>query len=418
MTSETIDGDRRAYRQLVIAGTVGNVMEWYDFAVYGYFVRPISQAFFPASSETASLLAAYGAFAVGFLMRPLGAAVFGHVADRIGRAYSLIWSIVAMAVPTFLIGLLPTYQEVGLAAPLLLLLCRILQGFAVGGEYIGSVVFLMERAPPAQRGIAGSWPSVGCIFGFLLGSTLGAAIYGVMPHADVLAWGWRLPFLIGVGVSLTGYFIRRRIRLDQPPSHEGFPLVQAFRRHPVQMVQAVGLSVVNGVGFYLMFSYIVTWLQLYAHVTPHVSLLINSINMAIMMPVTLWGGWLSDRIGRRPVMVVSAAALVLLTWPSLLLMHSGLPVEVFLGQLVFCVLVGVYTAINPVIVAEIFPAAERSSAASVTYNVTLAVAGGTAPIVAIWLIDKTGNPMAMAFYVILAAALSTAASLWVRRPDD
>ena len=180
------------------------------------------------------------------------------------------------------------------------MLCRILQGFAVGGEYIGSVVFLMERAPAGRRGVAGSWPSVGSIFGFLLGSTLGAAIFGAMPHADVFAWGWRLPFLLGVAVGLTGYLIRRRIRLDEPPSREGFPLAQAVRQHPVQMFQAVGLSVVNGVGFYLMFSYIVTWLQIYARVTPHVSLLINSINMAIMMPVTLWGGWLSDKVGASP----------------------------------------------------------------------------------------------------------------------
>jgi len=415
MTSETIDGGRRDYRQLVIAGTVGNVMEWYDFAVYGYFVRPIGHAFFPADSETASLLAAYGTFAVGFLMRPLGAAVFGYVADRTGRAYSLIWSVVAMAAPSFLIGLLPTYQEVGLVAPLLMLLCRVLQGFAVGGEYIGSVVFLMERAPPGQRGVAGSWPSVGSIFGFLLGSALGAAVFGAMPHAEVFAWGWRLPFLLGVAVGLTGYFIRRRIRPDEPPSREGFPLAEAVRRHPVQMVLAIGLSVVNGVGFYLMFSYIVTWLQIYARVTPHVSLLVNSINMVIMMPVTLWGGWLSDKVGSKPVLVVSAAGLLVLSWPSLLLMHSGVTVEIFLGQLVFCVLVGVYSAVNPVIVADMFPAAERSSAASVTYNVTLAVAGGTAPLVAIWLIDTTGDPMAMAFYLMLAAAISTTASLLVRR---
>ncbi len=412
--SGTADGAGRAYRQLVIAGTVGNVMEWYDFAVYGYFVRPIGQAFFPAHSETASLLAAFGAFAVGFLMRPLGAAVFGYLADRIGRAYSLIWSVAAMAVPTFLIGLLPTYHEIGLAAPLLVLLCRILQGFAVGGEYIGSVVFLMERAPTGRRGVAGSWPSVGSIFGFLLGSILGAAIFGVMPHAEVFAWGWRLPFLFGVAVGLTGYLIRRRIRLDKPPASVGFPLAQAIRTHPVQMFQALGVSVVNGVGFYLMFAYIVTWLQIYAHVKPHVSLLINSINMAIMMPATVWAGWLSDKVGRKPVLVVTALGLVVLSWPLLAVMHTGALVDIFLGQFIFCLLIGAYGAINPVVISEIFPPAERSSAASVTYNVTLAAAGGTAPIVAIWLIDTTGDPMAMVFYLILAAVISAAASLSIR----
>ena len=192
---------RRAHRRVIAAGVAGNVMEWYDFAVYGYFARTIGQLYFPADDPSLSLMAAFGAFAVGFFMRPLGAVVFGYIGDRVGRAYSLLLSVVAMAVPTFAIGLLPTYHDIGIGASVLMLLCRILQGLAVGGEYTGSVVFLAERAPPGKRGLASAWAPFGAVAGILLGSVMGTAIINALPHGrcgrlglapalPVRAWWW------------------------------------------------------------------------------------------------------------------------------------------------------------------------------------------------------------------------------------
>jgi MHS family proline/betaine transporter-like MFS transporter len=196
-------------RRVVTAGIAGNVMEWYDFSVYGFFARTIGNLYFPTDDPKTSLLAAFAVFAVGFLMRPLGAVLFGYIGDRVGRGPALLWSVVAMAVPTFVIGALPTYAEIGITASLLMLLCRIVQGLAVGGEYTSSAVFLAETAHPHQRGATAAWAPFGAIAGILLGSAVGAAIFNAMPLEQVVAWGWRLPFLLGVVVGGVGFLLRR-----------------------------------------------------------------------------------------------------------------------------------------------------------------------------------------------------------------
>ena len=220
-------------RRVVAAGIAGNVMEWYDFSIYGFFARTIGNLYFPTEDPKTSLLAAFAVFAVGFLMRPLGAVLFGYIGDRVGRGPALLWSVVAMAVPTFVIGTLPTYAEIGITASLLMLLCRIVQGLAVGGEYTSSAVFLAETAHPHQRGATAAWAPFGAIAGILLGSTVGAVIFNAMPLEQVVAWGWRLPFLLAVVVGGVGFILRRRMPFDQPAATAGFPLLRALREHPV-----------------------------------------------------------------------------------------------------------------------------------------------------------------------------------------
>src|ERR1043166_3435962 len=201
-------------RKVVAAGIAGNVMEWYDFAVYGYFARTIGNLYFPVGDDHARTLAAFGAFAAGFLMRPLGAILFGYIGDRVGRGPSLLWSVVMMAAPTFCIGLLPTYNQIGLLAPILMILFRLMQGLAVGGEYTGSAVFLAETAHPDRRGFAAAWAPFGAISGILLGSLAGAIVLNVLPLEDVVAGGWRVPFLLGVVVGGVGFILRRRLPHD------------------------------------------------------------------------------------------------------------------------------------------------------------------------------------------------------------
>jgi len=405
---------RRAHRRVVVAGIAGNVMEWYDFAVYGYFARTIGQLYFPADDPSLSLMAAFGAFAVGFFMRPMGAVVFGYIGDRVGRAHSLLWSVVVMAIPTFAIGLLPTYHEVGIGASVLMLLCRILQGLAVGGEYTGSVVFLAERAPPGKRGLASAWAPFGAVAGILLGSIMGTAIINTMPTADVVGWAWRLPFLFGAVVGVVGFFIRRHVSFDRAPPGKGFPLSQALREHPLEMLQVVGICIANAVGFYLIFVYVTTWLKLYAQMKIGSALLVNSLNMAIMLGVILGAGWLSDKIGRKPVMAAAAIGMGVFAWPLMALMQTGDFSNVFLGQLGFVLLIGSYIAVNPIAICELFPRAVRCSAVSTAYNITLGVVGGTAPIVATWLIGRTNYPLAPGLYVALAGVVSALATLSLR----
>ncbi len=401
----------RTRRRVVAAGISGNVMEWYDFSIYGFFARTIGNLFFPTGDPTTSLLAAFGVFAVGFLMRPLGAILFGYIGDRIGRGPALLWSVVAMAVPTFIIGVLPTYAQIGITASVLMLLCRIMQGLAVGGEYTSSAVFLAETAHPDKRGAASAWAPFGAVAGILLGSAVGATILNVMSLEQVVAWGWRIPFLLGVVVGGVGFLLRRRMPFDQPAAKKGFPLWHALRQHPVQMLQVISISLVNAVGFYLIFVYIITWLKLFANVGASTALLINSFNMAVLLGMILSMSRLSDRVGRKPILVGSAIGLLLLSWPLMALMQTGNTPSVFLGQFGFALLIGAYGAVNPIAICEIFPRHVRCSAVSAAYNITLGVAGGTAPAVATWLIEATGSPSIPAMYIMASAAISAVAAL-------
>jgi MFS transporter, MHS family, proline/betaine transporter len=403
----------RVRRKVVWAGIIGNVMEWYDFAVYGYFARTIGNLYFPTDDPDASLLAAFAVFAVGFLMRPIGAIVFGHIGDRVGRGPALLWSVVAMAVPTFIIGLLPTYAEIGIAASLLMLICRIMQGLAVGGEYTSSAVFLAETADPDKRGAATTWAPFGAIAGILLGSSVGALILNLMPLEEVVAWGWRVPFLFGVVVGAVGFILRRRIEFDQPAAKKGFPLLQAVREYPVQMLQVISISLVNAISFYLIFVYLITWLRLFADLSARSALLINSANMAVAMFFVLAMSRLSDRIGRKPILVGASIGLLVLSWPLFALMETGDIALVFLGQCGFAVLIGSFGAVNPIAICEIFPRTIRCSAVSTAYNITVGIAGGSAPAVATWLIDVTGYPNVPAIYIMVGAVISAIAALSV-----
>jgi len=223
--SEKEDGSRA--RRPILAGIVGNVMEWYDFAVYGYFAAIIGRHFFPAENPVSSLLAAFGVFAAGFLMRPVGSIVFGHIGDRAGRKAALTLSVLAMAIPTLLIGLLPTFAQIGLAAPALLVLLRLVQGLSVGGEYGTSITFLVERASPERRGFFGGWSVVGATGGILLGSAVGAVVTTVLGAAETAAWGWRVPFLLGITVGLTGLYLRRTLIEERLASAEPPPRLPA-----------------------------------------------------------------------------------------------------------------------------------------------------------------------------------------------
>ncbi len=264
------EGDERTARRLIVAGVAGNVIEWYDFAVYGYFAQTIGQHFFPSKDPIASLIAAFGVFAAGFLMRPVGGLVFGHIGDRTGRKAALTLSVIAMAVPTFLIGLLPDYAQIGVVASVLIVILRLVQGLSVGGEYTTSVVFLVEGAAPGRRGLTGSWSVFGAVAGILLGSAVGAILTSILPQDTVYAWGWRVPFLLGLVVGLSGLYIRRRIpeaqvqSVDEKPATS--PVVEAFRTEWRAMLRVAGFNVLNAVGFYMIFVYVATYLRQIVHV--------------------------------------------------------------------------------------------------------------------------------------------------------
>ena len=396
-----------AARRGIVAGVVGNMLEWYDFALFGFFARQIGAHFFPAGDPTVSLLAAFGTFAAGFLMRPVGGAVFGWIGDRYGRKQALIGSVLAMAIPSFLIGLLPDAARIGLAAPVLLILLRMLQGVAVGGEYMASAVFLVEGADPGRRGFMGSWGPFGASAGTLLGSAAGAIVNFALPPEAVLAYGWRIPFLLGILVGLGGLGIRRHY-VERVPhlAPAKAPLFEAFAAHWRTMAHLVALTCGISVGFYTTFVYSSTWLQQVANVPAKTALGINTVAMALLLLAIPAAGIASDRFGRRKVLSGAAGALALLAVPLMALMATGRPASIFGGQILLGLLVGINGATLPATMAELAPWRVRCTVLSVGYNVALALLGGTTPMVAAWLMARTHASLAPAVYLSGAAALS------------
>jgi len=393
-------------RRRILAGIIGNVLEWYDFGVYGFFASIIAQQYFPSGNPSVSLIAAFGAFAAGFLMRPVGAALFGHIGDRLGRVRALQLSVLCMAVPTFLIGLLPTYETIGVSAAVLMVLMRMLQGTAVGGEYTCSIVYLAEQAPPGKRGLYSSWTMFGGIGGILLGSSVGAALSGAL-DPDVLAdWGWRLAFVAGILVSVSAYFIRRGIGEEPVHSHQKPPLFEAFREHGRDIFRIVGLNIANAVTFYLVFVFAVTWLVTNVGQSREEALDINSLSMVFLLVLTPLFARLSDLWGRKRQILTGLAALGLLAWPLLHLMHHEDAFRALMGQLGLVVIVALFASPIPAQMVESFPRRIRVTAVSVSYNLTFALFGGTSPMVAVWLIEREHDDMAFAWFIIGAAVFS------------
>ena len=399
-------------RRVIAAGAIGNVLEWYDFAVYGYFAAAIGRAFFPSEDPVAQVLAAFGIFAVGFLMRPIGGAVIGAIGDRLGRRAALTFSVAAMAIPTFLVGVLPDYQTLGIAAPILLTLLRMVQGLSVGGEYTTSIIFIIEQSPPNRRGLVGALGCCGAIGGILLGSATGALLASVMSEQALESWGWRLPFPLGLLVGIAGVVLRRHVHeTPRKAAPSRSPLLDTVRNHGPLLGRLAALSVFNSVGFYLMFVYIVSWLQLADDIAPATALAINSVSMVAMLPVMILMGWLSDRYGRRPLMLGATALGFVGALPFFWLMHHGHPTLILLGQLGFVLSVGAFIGAQPALMVESVPAGIRCTAIALGYNVTLGLLGGFSPLVATWLVDRTANDYSPAFMIMAAAAISFAAIL-------
>ena len=286
-------------KKTIASALIGNVLEWYDFAIYGYFASAIGLAFFPKSDPTAQLLMAFSIFAVGYLMRPIGAIIFGHVGDKYGKKVALNLSVAAMAIPTFFVSILPDYNAWGVWAAYTLVLLRMIQGLSVGGEFTTSIIYLVSHAPKNKQSLMGATITCGAIGGILLGSFTGDLMNHLMSEETINAWGWRVPFLFGLVIGIVGLFLRRHLVDEVPAPTLKPPVVVVFQKHLPLLFNISGLVFLNAVGFYLIFVYLVTWFEVAEKFTPSLALNINSISMVILIGVVLLSGYFTDKVGKN-----------------------------------------------------------------------------------------------------------------------
>jgi len=399
------------------AGLIGNVLEWFDYAVYGYFSTEIGKQFFPASMDPYDKqLLTYVIFWVGFAARPVGGLMLGMVGDRIGRRALLTWSIALMGGATLVIGLLPTYQTIGIAAPILLILMRIIQGFSLGGEFTGSMVYTTELASPFLRGIVASSTAAGTTLGFILGSATAWLVNRSLGAEASADWGWRIPFIGSVVFCIIGYLLRRGIHeSDQglKAVAERAPILKSLVSDWKPIVQTFGIVAMTNAAYYLAFTFAVERRK----AEDATFQLVNTISLVVVLFAKVFGGWLSDRVGRRRLMIGLTATLMAVLYVGQRFMLYGSPGEFMLGQIMLGIPLAMALGLQGAMVVEIFPLRTRVTSMSFAYSITLALAGGLAPIVATWLIDRMGSPTAPAFYVMLYGVIGLPIMLMMKETN-
>ncbi|HZG88574.1 MAG TPA: MFS transporter [Pseudonocardia sp.] len=402
----------------------GTTVEWYDFFLYGVAAAVVFPAvFFPSDDPVAGTLLALGTFAIGFLARPLGGLVFGHYGDRIGRKKLLVISLVAMGVATFLIGLLPGYATIGVAAPLLLVLLRLIQGFALGGEWGGAVLLVSEHGDPARRGFWASWPQAGVPLGQLLANGLLFALAAVQDEATFQSWGWRIPFLLSAVLVLIGLWIR--LSVEESPvfraaqaraaeraaagERETIPIVEVFRRYPREVFVAMGARFAENVSYYIFTIVVTTYATQRLELTSAFILGAVLIGAAVhLVTVPLWGA-LSDRFGRKPLYLLGAAGVGLWSFAFIALLDTrnfGAIVLAIVGGLIFH---GAMYGPQAAFLSELFGTKVRYSGVSIGYQLASIAAGGLAPIIAVALYTTFDSGYAVSVYVALSAVITLVA---------
>jgi MFS transporter, MHS family, proline/betaine transporter len=409
-------------RRVLLSVVVGSMLEWYDFAVYGFLASVIAKVMFPADDPTASLLLSVGAFGVGFLTRPVGALVFGVLADRKGRKLALLLTFGLMGAATFAIGLIPSFAVIGIAAPLLVVLARLLQGLAAGGAIGGATAMLTEHAPPGRAGFFASWQAASQAGALLLGALAAATVSALVSPEHLNAWGWRVPFFASAVIVPLGMYIRRRVEDPEAFVRQraaSSPMRLLWRTHRAAVARGFGITIIWTVSTYFFFVYV----PLYAHTVLKLpmstTLFTNSLALALMLGIAPVAGHLSDRLGRYHLMIAAAVAIVFLIRPGFgFLLNHPQASALAAFQAVSAVLAALFIGPAPAAIAELFPISVRSSGMGLAYNFSVTVFGGFAPLIATSLIARTGNPLSPTWYVMFSCGLSLLALLLTLRTNS
>ena len=417
------EGEVTPLRRVVMASMIGTTIEWYDFFLYNSAAALVfNRLFFPQFDPLTGTLLAFATYALGFVARPLGGIVFGHFGDRVGRKRLLMLSLILMGVATVLIGLLPTYEAIGIWAPIALIVLRLAQGFAVGGEWGGAVLMAAEHGDAGRRGFWASWPQAGVAAGFLLSAGMLALVNDALSGADFLAWGWRLPFLASIVLVLVGWYIRNRVsesRLFTAAAEEAeappkLPVADVFRERPMAVLLGAGLRLGENISYYILTAFSLTFLVEISTETRALALNALLIGAAVQFFAIPMFAALSDRIGRRPVYAFGGLGLAAWSFALFPLLASGDAFLIVLAIVVGLVLHGAMYGPQAAMIAELFPTRIRYSGASIAYQLTAIFAGSLAPIVALWLYREYESAMPVAIYVAVACAVSGVSALLAR----
>ena len=414
MTADTLHAGvlpkQPSMRRLIVAATIGNIFEWFDFVVYGFFAVTIAEVFFPAGNPTVSLLITFGAFGLAYFVRPLGAIVVGGYTDRAGRKAGLLLSMALMMIGTTLMAVTPGFATIGLAAPIIITIARLLQGFSVGGEFGSAVSFLAEHGG-GRRGFSASWQFATGGLITVLASLFGLTLTSLLTHEQLVDWGWRIPYVFGMLIGPAGLYVRAKV-VETPEFLEAeksatIPIRDVLRRHPLPVLLALGISIISNSSFYIL-AYIPTYGVKTLHLpasTGFTATLIGGAILAIGCPLA---GYWSDKLPRRTLlMVITCWLFVLTSYPAFYLMAAWPSLAaciIAVGWLQF-VKAG-YSGVLPSVLSEQFPVAVRAIGVSLGFSTAVSVFGGLAPLVATWLIAATGDSLSPSFYLIFTALLS------------
>ncbi|OUZ12396.1 MFS transporter [Aeromicrobium sp. PE09-221] len=395
-------------RKSLVAGSVGVFVHWFDWAVYAYLATTMAKIFFPEQDGSAGLLSVFAVFAIAFFVRPVGSVLFGYIGDRYGRKKTLSIVIITMAAGTLMLGLLPSYDSVGILAPILLVVARIIQGLAAGGEFGSAAAFLAEHSPAKRRGFGCSWIEFGSVLGFLAASFAVWLLHAVLTDAQVLEWGWRIPFLLTVPMAFVGLYIR--LRIEDTPEYRALeklqtvaeqPVREVFRSNGKQFAQTVGIETFMNATFYIVLVYLLTYQEEIVGLTSTQAALLSSVASLVAIGIIPLSGMASDRVGRKPILRAAGVLLTLGAVPLFMLMRTGTLSAGFIATFGLAAILALILGTHASTVAELFPTRTRQSGLSMAYSVAGAFFAGTLPYINTYLIDVTGNDLVPAFSLVV-----------------
>lgn len=399
----------KSYKAILIS-SIGGGLEMYDFTIYIFFAPILASLFFSSENPFIALLNTFAIFAVGYFSRPLGAVIFGHYGDRFGRKKGMLISIGIMAISTVLIGLLPTYAAIGIAAPILLVVLRFFQGFAVGGDLPGAITFVAEYSQDAKRGFACSLLFCAVNLGLLLASAAGALLTTLLSHEHLVAWGWRIAFILGLFIGVVGFYLRKKVaetpyfnQLEQAQDIAKLPLLHVFRVHRIQILQGIGLVWLFSVIIAQLFLYMPTYLSTQGHLTLHSALIINSMNVLLFSLCIPLFGYLSDKVSRRMIIRIIALLFILFSYLFYTMLINSHFIVNLIALACFAILSAGIVGSVPSALSEMFSTHVRYTGVAIAFNVGFAIFAGLTPVIATYLLHLFSIPQAPCFNLVLAA---------------